>query len=96
MVPLLGNTDILVYAVGSDIADSGSTYSGEAYDLLNTAGFRYYLGFCEDGEPWTTVASDYVRPGRILVSGDNLIYYPEWFSGIFSPDAVMYPSRSAE
>ena len=96
VTPLLGQTDTLVYAVGSDIADSGSTYSGEAYDLLDTAGFRCFMGFCDDGDPWTTVETDYVRQGRILVSGDNLIYYPEWFSGIFDPEAVLDAYRFSE
>ena len=96
VTPLLGQTDTLVYAVGSDIADSGSTYSGEAYDLLSTAGFRFFLGFCDDGDLWTTVETDYVRQGRILVSGDNLIYYPEWFSGIFDPEAVLDAYRYSE
>lgn len=96
VTPLLGQTDTLVYAVGSDIADSGSTYSGEAYDLLSTAGFRFFLGFCDDGDLWTTVETDYVRQGRILVSGDNLIYYPEWFSGIFDPEAVLDAHRYSE
>lgn len=85
---IVGETDILVYAQKSDITD-GETYSGEKFDILQTAGFRYYLGFCNDGASWTTIGDTYVRQGRIMVTGYNLSNNPGWFSEMFDAAAVL-------
>jgi len=92
VVPLLGNVDILVYAQMSDIAGDGA-YSGAKFDLLQNTGFRYYLGFCDNGTPWANVETDYVRMGRVTASGSTIAHHPEWFSGIFNGDTVLDPSR---
>ena len=92
IVPVLGATDMLVYARSADIAAPG-TYSGEKFTALQELGFRYYLGFCTDGEPWFVADSTYVRQGRIIVSAQNLKDHPEWFNGICSPSAVLTETR---
>lgn len=92
IVPVLGATDMLVYARSADIAAPG-TYSGEKFTALQELGFRYYLGFCTDGEPWFVADSTYVRQGRIIVSAQNLKDHPEWFEGICSPSAVLTETR---
>ena len=92
VVPLLGQMDILAYAQLSDITTE-QTYSGEKFDALQNLGFRYYLGFCEDGKPWTTITAQYVRQGRILVTGANLAYHADWFKNLFDPSSVLNSSR---
>lgn len=87
-VPILGEVDTLVFAQQSDIADPGE-YSGEKYSVLRSAGFRYYLGFCSDSTTWATFNEDYFRQGRILVSGSNMAYHSDWFTGIFDPSLVL-------
>lgn len=91
-VPIIGNLDILVYAQQSDIT-ADQFYSGEKYELLRNAGFRYFLGFCSDGAPWTTVTNDYVRQGRLMVTGSNLAYHADWFVSLFDAAGVLDPSR---
>ena len=93
VAPLIGTIDTLVYAQRSDIADSSTVYSGERYDLLRNQGFRYYLGFSNDGSPWTEISNDYVRQGRIMVAGATLKHHSDWFSGIFDPATVLDASR---
>lgn len=92
VVPILGNLDILTYAQLSDITEDYS-YSGEKYQALRDLGFRYYLGFCDDGQPWTTITDDYVRQGRILVTGSSLAHHADWFTNLFDASSVLDSSR---
>ena len=82
VLPILGKIDVLVYALNSDISNQNA-YIGEKYNYLYDYGFRHFLGFCEDGTPWTSVADNYVRIGRILVGGANISQHPDWFTGMF-------------
>ena len=82
----------MVFAQLDDIAGQGS-YSGDKFNTLHTQGFRYYVGFCEDGNPWANVQKDYFRQGRIMVTGSNLAYHADWFTALFDPSAVLDSSR---
>lgn len=93
VAPLIGTIDTLVYAQRSDISDSSTPYSGERYNLLQNQGFRYYLGFSNDGSTWTEITDEYVRQGRIMVAGATLKHHSDWFSGIFDPATILDPSR---
>ena len=95
VVPLIGPTDVLVYAQMSDITEEPE-YSGEKYDALINSGFRYFLGFCEEGAMQTTVTDNYVRIDRLLVTGANLTQHPEWFETIFDASSVLDSARNAE
>lgn len=88
VVPILGDVDIFAFAQLSDIASNG-TYSGDKFNTLYDAGFRYFLGFCNDGELWASVANDYVRQARILVTGSNMKYHADWFADLFDPSTVL-------
>ena len=92
VAPILGNTNVLTYAQGGDIAAKG-TYSGDKFNALQDYGFRYYLGFCSDGQPWAVVEDNYVRQGRIMVTGSNLAYHSEWFAELFDAASVLDASR---
>lgn len=91
-VPIIGNLDILVYAQQADIT-TDQFYSGAKYELLRNAGFRYFLGFCNDGAPWATITNEYVRQGRLMVTGSNLAYHADWFASLFDAASVLDPSR---
>lgn len=92
VVPLLGTIDILAFAQISDIADQG-TYTGDKFQALTDSGFRYFLGFTNDGSPWANVESSYFRHGRILVTGSNMKYKDQWFDGLFDPVQVLSSTR---
>jgi len=93
VTPLLGETDILVYAKNSDIVEGMGLYSGDKYDVLNNAGFRYYLGFCDDNTPWFIRTNEYIRQGRITVNGNSLEKYPKMFEGLFDTVSVVDSKR---
>lgn len=87
-LPILGQTNIMVFAQQSDITNT-EVYSGEKFNILQSCGFRYYLGFCNDSTLWSFVNSNYVRQGRILVSGSNMAHRAHWFTDLFDTDAVL-------
>ena len=92
VVPVLGHMDIFTYAQLSDISKD-PVYSGEKYETLQDLGFRYYLGFCEDGKPWANITDSYVRQGRIMVTGSNLTHHAEWFTNMFDASSVLDSTR---
>lgn len=92
VVPILGTVDILAFAQLSDISDQ-TPYSGEKFTELMNDGFRYYLGFCQDGVLWADTQAQYFRQARILVTGSNLKYNSQWFTGILDPIQVLSSTR---
>ena len=90
--PILGDLDIMVFAQNSDI-NSGVLYSGEKFEYLKAQGFKYFLGFCSEGDPFTFIAEDYVRQGRLLVSGTNLKNNAKWFATIFDTADLLDAAR---
>lgn len=95
VMPILGEIDIFVFAKSSDIADPGTTYSGEKYNKLQSLGFRFYIGFCDNsGNPWQVVTDSYARQGRLMVTGNNLENNPELFSGLFDATALLDITRT--
>ena len=89
IAPLLGQTQVLVYAKNSDL----EVYSGGKFDALTKAGFRFFLGMCSNHESWLQMNSTYVRQGRILVNGANLEKNTYFYTGLFDPTTVADPSR---
>lgn len=87
--PCIGNVDVLVYARESDIDD----YTGESYEVLKNAGFRYFLGADTSSQSWGYVGGPYVRQTRLPVTGDLLTDYPELYNGLFDATAVLSPIR---
>ncbi len=89
VAPLLGDVDMLVYAKESEIKD----YTSESYQLLKNAGFKYYLSFSFDGKTYTQFTDEYVRQGRILVTGSRLENKADLYKGLFDALAVQDPGR---
>lgn len=92
VVPILGNVDILVYAQENDLTPN-TPYSGEIFNALMDAGFRYYYGFCQNGTLWASVQDNYFRQARIMVKGYSLKYESDWFNGILKPVEILSSTR---
>lgn len=93
IVPVLGQTNIFAFAKQSDIAPSGEAYSGKKYEALALGGYSYFLGFCDNGQPWMVFEESYVRQGRLMVTGNALEKKGNWFTGMFDASAVVDRSR---
>lgn len=93
VTPLLGQVDTLVFAKNSDISEDTAAYSGDKFNLLSSAGFRYFIGFWDADTVFSTVSRNHVRTGRIMVTGHNLENNKSLFEGLFTPEAVLDTSR---
>lgn len=90
VTPILGATDILVFAQNSDIG----TYSGSKFNVLQNAGFRYYLGFA-DNRTGGEIGPNYIAQDRLLVTGSQLAHAPAVFTGLFDAAAILDPQRGS-
>ena len=86
--PIIGKLDTMVFAQNSDIATT-TAYSGEKFNLLQSAGFRYYLGFCTEGSTWATLSDSYMRMGRLLVGGSTIRNNSSWFTDLFDCTTIL-------
>ena len=92
IVPVLGQTDMLVYPTGGDFKGRES-YSGSKYEALHDFGFRYFVGTTSEGTTWGMTTTAYARQMRIVVTADNLASNPEWYEGMFDAATVLSAER---
>ncbi len=89
IVPVLGNVDILVYALGSDISD----YSGPKFNVLYSSGFRFFISSAPNGIPTTEVNRTYIRQYRIMVTGSLMVNSPSTLANYFKVADVISGER---
>jgi len=89
--PIVGDTDILLYPFGSDIAGVGK-YSGDKYDTLYAAGFRYFCNV-DSAKHWVQIRDDYVRMARRDIDGYRMYWNPEKLEDLFDVNSVFDPAR---
>lgn len=68
--PIVGDSDIFMFPYGCDI-EGTDYYSGEEYDLLQSAGYRYFCSFY-GGSGFVQFDDDYFRMSRIPMTGESL------------------------
>ena len=93
ITPILGQTNIFAFAKQSDIAAAGEAYSDKKFEALTLGGYSYFLGFCDDGQPWMRIEGSYIRQGRLMVTGNTLEKKGSWFTGMFDAASVMERGR---
>ncbi|MBQ3404406.1 MAG: polysaccharide deacetylase, partial [Oscillospiraceae bacterium] len=89
--PIVGETDILIYPFGADIAGV-EDYSGERYQTLYDAGFRYFCNV-DSSKYWVQIRDDYVRQGRRNVDGYRMYWNPDKLSDLFDVSKVYDNTR---
>lgn len=89
---ILPDVKIFAYAQNSDIASEGSFYNDQRFTILSNAGFEVFLGFSNNGKPWTVITDSYVRQGRTTLSPSAIKYHADWFGGLLD-DSVLDPNR---
>lgn len=87
----VGETDIFIYPHGADIAGVGK-YSGEKYDTLYNAGFRYFCNV-DSTEYWVQIWKAYVRQGRRNLDGYRMYYNPDLLDDLFNVEDVWDDAR---
>lgn len=92
--PVVGETEILFYAGGSDIGGAGD-YSGEKYEALTGAGFRYFCSINNSDPSWVQIKDGYVRQARRTVNGTRITTQPELLKDLFDAAKVASQDRPA-
>ncbi len=91
IAPIVGETDILVFAQEADI---GTSYeNNEKFNVLYDGGYRFFLG----STPFLSREVDelYVRHNRLMVTGSTLYHHTQWFEQIFSTAGLLDPRRAS-
>ena len=91
VTPVIGEIDTIVYARGSDIT-TGSSYTGNKYNVLKAAGFRYFVGAADVA--WGEVTNEYVRQTRLMVTGTMLQNAGSTFASFFDAKSVLSAERN--
>ncbi len=87
VAPVLGTVDVLIFAGGGDLAE----YSGNKFDVVYSAGFRYFIGAAN--EPWASVTNTYFRQKRMMVTGSQMAYGSSIFNDYFSSMSILNELR---
>lgn len=89
--PIIGDTDVLIYAHGEDIAGIGK-YEGEKFEILKGYGFKYFCNV-DAHRAWVQIRDNYVRQGRRNLDGYRMWYNPDMLDDLFDVDSVWDNSR---
>ena len=89
--PLIGGTDIIIFAFGADLAGA-EDYSGEKFEYLKSQGYNYYCNV-DSSQYFVQIRSNYFRQGRRNLDGYRMYYNPELLSDLFDAQAVFDSSR---
>lgn len=91
--PIIGNTDILLYPYGSDIAGTEHYDQDNAkFNALYADGYRYF--FNVDGHTaWIQLGDNYFRGGRRNLDGYRMYYNPGMLDDLFDAEEVFDPDR---
>jgi hypothetical protein len=89
IAPVVGETDILVFAQEADI---GTSYSNNRkFDVLHQHGYRFFLG----STPFLSqdVSETYVRHSRLMVTASTLTHHSQWFKDILDTNDLLDTRR---
>lgn len=91
--PILGDTDIIIYANGVDVAGVESyDYSNAKFAYLKGLGFDYFCNV-DANKYWVQLGNDYLRQGRRNLDGYRMYYNPEMLTDLFDVSAVWDNER---
>lgn len=83
IVPVMGETEILVYAREGDIDD----YTGNKFTQLFNTGYHYFVTNGEN--PSTDVKENFIRQSRLMVTGNAMGWYSSRFAKYFDANKVL-------
>ncbi len=94
VIPIIGETNILIYAHGSDIAVGVDPYAADndKFQYLHSVGFEFFCPV-DSISNWTVYAADHVRQGRKNLDGYRMYYNPELVDDLFDVEDILDPAR---
>ena len=95
VAPIVGDTDVLIFAFGADIGDwTPYTRENEFFAYLKDQGFSIYCNVDGSQPYWVQFGSDYMRQGRRNLDGYRMYYNPDMVSDLFDVEQAWDESRT--
>ena len=91
--PIIGDTDVILYPHGSDIAGTGQyTFDNAKFAALYEDGYRYFFNV-DGAKYWCQLGANYYRAGRRNLDGYRMYYNPNKLEDLFDVDQVWDTDR---
>ena len=90
---IIGETDIILYPHGSDIAGPEEyTFDNAKFAALYEDGYRYFFNV-DSKVAWSQIGLNYFRGGRRNLDGYRMWHSPKGLADLFDVDKVFDPAR---
>lgn len=92
--PIVGDTDMIIFAFGSDIGDwTGYASDNEKFNYLKSVGFDYFCNVDGSTLCWVQFGNTYLRQARMNIDGYRMATNPDILSPLFNVSDVYDTSR---
>lgn len=96
VAPIVGGTNIMIYAGGADIVKSGEyKKDNEKFQYLKTKGFEIFC-YANANQSDVTMGTDYLRQGRRVIGGNELYYGASKLEDLFDANQILDIARPAK
>ena len=96
VAPIVGNTNILIFAGGADIAQNGEYSADNAkFSYLQSKGFTVFCP-ADNSQYSTAIGERYLRQGRRVIGGNALYYEGDKLQDLFHAIDVLDIARPAD
>lgn len=93
VAPILGKTDIIIFAFGADIGNwEGYSLDEAKFSYYKSRGYHYYCNV-DSNQYWVQISNQYFRQGRRNLDGYRMYYHPELLEDLFVAGEVFDESR---
>ena len=93
VAPILGDTDMVIFAFGADIGDwEGYSSDNAKFAYYKKAGYNYFCNV-DSSQYFVQITDQYFRQGRRNLDGYRMYYNPDMLSDLFDVSEVWDSSR---
>ena len=93
IAPIVGDTDVIIFAFGADIGDwHPYTSDNQLFSYFKSQGYNIYCNV-DSSQYWVQFGENFMRMGRRNLDGYRMYYNPDMVSDLFSVDEVWDSSR---
>lgn len=93
VAPILGDTDMVIFAFGADIGDwEGYSSDNPKFQYYKSAGYNYFCNV-DSSQYFVQITDQYFRQGRRNLDGYRMYYNPDMLGDLFDVSEVWDSSR---
>ena len=93
VAPILGDTDMIIFAFGADIGDwEGYSSDNPKFQYYKNAGYDYFCNV-DSSQYFVQITDQYFRQGRRNLDGYRMYYNPDMLSDLFNVSDVWDSAR---